>query len=89
MPALQHILDRLGEIMSTGEFVQLFPHIAFQVLDERTTGALSDRETFFRAFTFDVAFDCKEGINAAHDLNSDRGERDLFLARSHATCVLL
>ena len=84
-PPLQYILHRFGEIMPAREFGELFAHIAFQRIDERTARSLSNGETYFNALALNRPLDLEQRVDAAHD--SDRG-RD-SLSTGATTCSLL
>ncbi len=94
MPALKHISDCFSEIMARGQPGELLAYVSsFESFDEGATGALPNNNTFFWAFAFDVAFDCKENVDAAHDLNSDwgnsmRSRREDETIRSRRRCLL-
>jgi hypothetical protein len=75
-PSLQDVVERLGEVVTTRQFGELFAHVDLKVLDQRPAQHLSHLKTPFGAPAIDGAFDLEQRIDPPHDLDRDRRERD-------------
>ena len=88
-PALEHVLDRLGEIVPARELDDLGAEIGVQSFHQRPGFGLSHGEALLRALAIDGALGRAQRVDAAYDFDGDRRERDLLFARRLAARVRL
>ena len=89
VPALEHVLDRLDEIVSARQFGRFFAHVELKIVDQRAARYFSNSRTFRRAFAVDCALDRKQRVHTAHHLDGDRREWDFLFTRRFAPRILL
>src|ERR1700679_2647548 len=70
--SFENVIDRLGEIMSAGQSIQLRAQVKLKFLDQRSAFVPPNRQTFVRGFPVDRSLDLEQRIDATHDLHSDR-----------------
>lgn len=70
-PSLQDIVERLGQVVPTGELGELFPHVDLKIIDQGTAQRLPHLNTLLRTPAIDGAFDLVQRIDPAHDLDRD------------------
>ena len=88
-PALENVIDRLGQIVTAGELGELRAHIDMKIVDQWPAQRLADGQALLGALAIDGSLDLEQRVDAAHDLDRDRRQRDLLLARGLAPGVLL
>ena len=88
-PALQHVLDRFGEVVPACQPFKLRAHVETEIVNQRPAQHPPDSQTFLGALAIDGSLDLEQRVDAAHDLDRDGRQRDLFLARGLASRVLL
>ena len=87
-PSLQDVIERLGQVVTTRQFGELFAHVDLKVLDQRPAQRLSHLKTLFGAPSIDGALDLEQRIDPPHDLDRDRRERDFLFSGALAPCIL-
>lgn len=87
-PSLQDVVERLGQVVTTRQFGELFAHVDLKVLDQRPAQRLSHLKTLLGALAIDGAFDLEQRIDPPHDLDGDRRERDFLLSGALAPRIL-
>ena len=75
--------------MSARQLRRLLAHVDLEIVDQRPAFRTADRNALLGALAVDRALDHKQRVDAAHDLDGDRRERDLALSGSLAASVLL
>ena len=84
-PSFQDVVERLGEVVPTGQLGELLPHIDLKVLDQRPGQRLPNLNAFLGTPAIDGALDLEQRIDPPHDLDRNGRERDLLLAGGLAT----
>ena len=87
-PTLEDVVERLGQVMPTGQPGKLLPHINLKVLDQGPAQRLPHLKTLFGAPAIDGTLDLEESIDPPHDLDRDRRERDFLLSGGLAPGIL-
>ncbi|NYG45427.1 hypothetical protein GGD67_002885 [Bradyrhizobium sp. IAR9] len=77
-PALQDVVERLGQVMPTAELGELFPHVDLKIIDQGTAQHLPHLKALLDTLAIDGAFDLEQRIDPPHDFDRDRGERDFL-----------
>src|SRR6266852_5090595 len=62
-PSLQDVIERFGQVVPTGEFGKLFPHVGVKILDQRPAQRLPNGQTLFGALAIDRSFDLKQRVD--------------------------
>jgi len=75
--------------MAPGQPGELLAHVELKILDQRLAQRPPRVQTLLRGPADDGTLDLKQGIDPPHDLDRDRGERDVPLAGGLAARVLL
>src|SRR5690348_2918868 len=88
-PALQDIIDGLGEIVAPGELGAPLTHVNLKLLDQGLAPLLANRPALLGTLAVDRPLDLEQGVDAAYDLNRDRREHTPGFARGTPTRVLL
>ena len=88
-PALEHVVDRLDEVVPARELSELRAHEGMEIVDQGAALRAARSQSLLRALAVDRALDLEQRVDAAHDLDRDRRQRDLLLARGLAPGVLL
>ena len=88
-PALEHVLDRLGEIVPARELRELRAQVDVKILDQRPAHSSPRSHPFLGALAIDRALDLEHRVDAAHDLDGDRRQNYFIFARSFAAQIAL
>src|ERR1700694_4431686 len=75
--------------MPASEPSELRTHIGMKILDQWPARYLPGGQALLGAFAIDGSLDLEQRVNAAHDLDRDWRQRDLFLTGGLTTSVLL
>ena len=67
----------------------MLAHIGLEIVDQRPAQVSSNRQALLGALAVDGALDLEQRVDAAHDLDCDRRQRDFLFARGLAPGVLL
>src|SRR5271166_5275846 len=89
MPALEHIVDGLHEVVPARQPRRLLAHVGLEIVDKGPAFGAPDLEPLLGGPAVDRALDRKQRVDAAHHLDGDRRQRDLLLSDSLAARVLL
>src|SRR5205809_542408 len=79
-PALEDIVESLGQVVALRELGKLGFHVGLQVFDERFAEFLADSLTLIGRLSIDAALDLEQSINALDHLQADWGDDDRLLA---------
>ena len=75
--------------MPTRQLRRLLAHIGHKIVDQCPALRSADGQALLGALAIDFALDLKQRVDAAHDLDGDRRERNLGLSAGLAARVLL
>ena len=70
--SFENVIDRLGEIMSAGQSIQLRAQVKLKFLDQRPAFVPANRQTFLGVFPVDRSLDLEERVDTAHNFDRDR-----------------
>jgi len=79
-PSLQDVIERFGQVVSTGEFGKLFPHVGVKILDQRPAQRLPNGQALFGALAIDRSLELKQHVDPTYELDGDWRQRDFLLA---------